>query len=238
MDEIRQASQEDFDDKHADVAGVDEVVGKNDLNAQARVATDTEHSMTTWQALKAYPKAVMWGSLFTSGLIMVGYDSAILGNFYALPAFNEKYGHNYGGDAGYQVPAPWQVALGLGGPIGQLIGALATTFPLEKYGRKKTYGACLLITGALIFLEFFAKDIHMLAAGEFLVGIMYGTFLVIAPTYCSEVCPMALRGILNAAVNLGYVIGQFIASGIGDGFSTRTDQWAYRVPFALQWTVS
>ena len=59
--------------------------------------------------------------------------------------------------------------------------------------------------------------------------------MVLAPTYASEVCPVALRGILNAGMNLAYVIGQFVASGVGKGVSNWTDQWAYRLPFAIQW---
>ena len=136
MNDIEQASQ-DYDDKNVDLAGVDEVKGKDDLNAQARVATEIEHSLTTWQALRGYPNAVAWGPLFTSGLIMVGYDSAILGNFYGLPAFNKKYGQDYGGDVGFQVPARWPVALGLGGPTGQFTGGFGHHLPTRKVWAKK-----------------------------------------------------------------------------------------------------
>lgn len=30
-------------------------------------------------------------------------------------------------------------------------------------------------------------------------------------------------------------MGQFIASGVLRAVLTRDDQWAYRIPFALQW---
>lgn len=32
-----------------------------------------------------------------------------------------------------------------------------------------------------------------------------------------------------------WVMGQFIAAGVNRGSITRTDQWAYRIPFAIQW---
>jgi MFS transporter, SP family, general alpha glucoside:H+ symporter len=106
---------------------------------------------------------------------------------------------------------------------------------MERYGRKKVFWASLFFSCCFIFLQMFANNVHTLAAGEFLAGVLYGTYVVLAPTYASEVCPLALRGILNAGMNLAYVIGQFIASGITKGFSERTDTWAYKIPFAIQW---
>lgn len=32
-----------------------------------------------------------------------------------------------------------------------------------------------------------------------------------------------------------WVMGQFIAAGVNRGCVTRNDQWAYRIPFGLQW---
>lgn len=46
---------------------------------------------------------------------------------------------------------------------------------------------------------------------------------------------MVLRPYLTSYVNLCWVIGQFIAAGVLRGFLNRDDQWAYRIPFAIQW---
>lgn len=75
----------------------------------------------------------------------------------------------------------------------------------------------------------------MLCAGEILAGLAYGFYVVIAPTYASEICPLALRGVVTASVNLAFVIGQFIASGVAAGVEGRSDEWAYKAPFAIQW---
>lgn len=206
-----------------------------DLKAQSKVATELEHSLGVWEAISLYPMAIVWASLFAMSLVMVGYDSGIIYSFYALPAFVKKYGTWYGEDIGYEVSAKWQNVLGMGTPVGQFLGAFTASWPMERWGRKKVFWASLFFTTAWIFLQMFANDIHTLAAGEFLAGIMYGTYVVLAPTYASEVCPMALRGILFAGMNLAYVIGQFIASGVGKAMVNRTDQWAYRIPFAVQW---
>lgn len=56
-----------------------------------------------------------------------------------------------------------------------------------------------------------------------------------AVSYASEVTPVALRGYLTTYVNLCWVIGQFISAGVLLGVQDRTDQWAYKIPFAVQW---
>lgn len=60
-------------------------------------------------------------------------------------------------------------------------------------------------------------------------------FLHQACTYASDVCPTQLRAYLTTYVNLCWVIGQIIASGVLKGLVEREDDWAFRIPFALQW---
>lgn len=57
----------------------------------------------------------------------------------------------------------------------------------------------------------------------------------IGPAYASEVLPTKIRGYLQIYVNLCWVIGQFVAAGVLDGLVSNTTQWAYRIPFAVQW---
>lgn len=53
--------------------------------------------------------------------------------------------------------------------------------------------------------------------------------------YASEITPVRLRGYLTTYINMCWVIGQFISSGVLVGVQARTDQWAYKIPFAIQW---
>lgn len=76
----------------------------------ARLATEKEHNMTLWQGIKLYPKAVGWSLLISTCICMEGYDVCLLGNFYAFPQFNKKYGVQLA-DGTYQVPAAWQAGL-------------------------------------------------------------------------------------------------------------------------------
>lgn len=47
----------------------------------AKKATDKEHSMSLWQGLKLYPKAVGWSMLISTCIAMEGYDISLLTNF-------------------------------------------------------------------------------------------------------------------------------------------------------------
>ena len=106
---------------------------------------------------------------------------------------------------------------------------------MEWFGRKKTFGACVILTAAFVFIQFFARSLSTLVAGEILGGLILGTYAVIAPAYASEVCPIALRGVLTSYVNLCFVMGQLLANGIVAGTSQLNTHWAYSGPFAAQW---
>lgn len=106
---------------------------------------------------------------------------------------------------------------------------------MEWYGRKKTFGVCVIATAGCVFFQFFARSLPVLLAGELLGGLVLGCYAVIAPAYASEVCPTALRGIFTAYVNLCFVMGQLIANGVIAGTSKLDTHWAYSAPFALQW---
>lgn len=75
---------------------------------------------------------------------------------------------------------------------------------MEWFGRKYTFGACVILTTGCVFIQFFARSLAVLLAGELLGGLVLGCYVVISPAYASEVCPVALRGILVSG--LGYAI--------------------------------
>jgi SP family general alpha glucoside:H+ symporter-like MFS transporter len=77
------------------------------LSHEAKGAAHTEKHMTFAQAIKLYPKACGWSILLSTAIVMEGYDTALLGNFYAFPPFQERYGELVPGSdpPSYQVSA-------------------------------------------------------------------------------------------------------------------------------------
>ncbi|KAJ5972418.1 Major facilitator superfamily domain general substrate transporter [Penicillium vulpinum] len=201
---------------------------------EAHAAIQKEHNMTAMEALRLYPKAVAWSLLLSCAIIMEGYDVVLIGSFFAFPAFNEKYG-GLMSNGKYGLAASWQAALTNSMSCGQIIGLFVNGIVSERYGYRKTLMACLATTVGFIFILFFAPNVQTLVAGELLMGIPLGVYQTLTVTYASEVCPVALRAYLTTYVNLCWVFGQLIASGVLKGLVEHTDQWAYRIPFAIQW---
>lgn len=201
---------------------------------EAHAAIEKEHNMTAMEALKLYPKAVAWSLLLSCAIIMEGYDVVLIGSFFAFPAFNMKYGELMS-DGKYGLAASWQAGLTNAMSVGQILGLFVNGIVSERYGYRKTLMTCLATTVGFIFILFFAPNVQTLVAGEFLMGIPLGVYQTLTVTYASEVCPVALRAYLTTYVNLCWVFGQLIASGVLKGLVEHTDQWAYRIPFAIQW---
>ncbi|KAI9041102.1 putative MFS maltose permease [Aspergillus affinis] len=197
-------------------------------------AARQEQSMTLWQAIRLYPKAVGWSVLLSTTLIMEGYDLALLGSMYASPAFNQKFGY-LAPDGSWTVPASWQSALSNGARVGEVIGLLINGLISERLGYRWTMVCALMAINGVIFIFFFAVNVKMLLAAEILAGIPWGIFQTLPAAYASEVCPVVLRPYLTTFINMCWVIGQFVAVGVNRGSIQREDQWSYRIPFAVQW---
>ncbi|RYC61164.1 hypothetical protein CHU98_g5047 [Xylaria longipes] len=197
-------------------------------------AIQLEHALTFWEAVKLYPTAVGWSAFVSIGVIMLAFDPQIVGNMFAIPQFKKDFGVAHP-DGQFVIPARWQTGLSLGNPLGQVVGALFSAYPMELFGRKWTFFACVALTAGLVFIQFFARSLEALLVGELLGGLVLGCFVVIGPTYASEVCPVALRGFLTSYTNLCFVTGQLLGNGVTAGTATLNNHWAYSIPFALQW---
>ncbi|KAJ5801957.1 uncharacterized protein N7503_004407 [Penicillium pulvis] len=202
---------------------------------EAKQASDEEHAQTLFQALRDNRKAVAWSMLISMSIIMEGYDTILMGNFYAYPTFTQKYGSWYAKGNEYQVSAPWQSGLSMASTVGCIFGGIMNGYFASKFGYRGVMIVALAFLTAFIFITFFANSAAVLLVGQILCGFSWGVFATVGPAYASEVCPTNLRGYLTIYVNMCWAIGQLIASGVLYGLVGRTDQWSYRIPFGLQW---
>lgn len=204
-------------------------------HVQGEQGASIDRNMPLWEAIKAYPGAITWSFLSSSSIIMEGYDIVLNGNLMAQPAFQKAYSDRYGEKLGYQISGPWQAGLGNGTAVGTIIGAFANGWLTERFGYRRMPVASLVAVTGFIFITFFAHNLPMLLAGSILCGLPWGVFATMAPAYASEICPMALRGYLANHVCLCWALGQLLAAGVLFSFSDNATQWAYRLPFAIQW---
>jgi SP family general alpha glucoside:H+ symporter-like MFS transporter len=106
---------------------------------------------------------------------------------------------------------------------------------VDLFGQKRVILGALFCLSGLVFITFFAPNISVLTAGEILCGLPWGIFATSAPAYASEVLPLSLRVYMTSYTNMCFIIGQLIAAGVLAGLVGWDSEWAYRIPFALQW---
>ena len=94
--------------------------------------------------------------------------------------------------------------------MGGFFGAISCGYFADSIGRRWTLGgACALSIGA-IFIQFFANSDGLLLAGKLINGYSLGFYWTVAPTYCSEIVPVVLRGAVTSSVNLFIAFGQLL----------------------------
>ncbi|KAI1206020.1 sugar transporter [Annulohypoxylon truncatum] len=224
----------DTETGHKPVDGID-VAHNETLVSDAKHAAVAEQQMTLLKAIKLYPKAISWSVLLSSTLIMEGYDLALLGSLYASPVFNKKFGVYDAKKNKWAVSAAWQSGLSNGARAGEILGLIFAGLASDRYGYKVTTIASLVLMIMFVFVLFFAPNIQVLVVGEVLCGIPWGAFQSVTPAYASEVAPMVLRPYLTTFINMCWVIGQFFAAAVNKGSVGRSDDWAYKIPFGVQW---
>ncbi|KAK6365492.1 hypothetical protein LTS17_011211 [Exophiala oligosperma] len=212
----------------------DTAIDQHVLSHEAQQGANSEHTMSLMKAIKLYPKAIAWSILLSSTLIMEGYDLALLGSLYASPEFNKKYGTYSVDKEKWQISAAWQSGLSNGARAGEIFGLIIAGWVSDRYGYKMTTIGSLIFMICFIFILVFAPNLKVLVVGEILCGMPWGAFQSVTPAYASEVAPTVLRPYLTTFINMCWVIGQFFAAAVNRSSVNRTDEWAYRLPFTIQ----
>ncbi|KIW78278.1 hypothetical protein Z517_08113 [Fonsecaea pedrosoi CBS 271.37] len=219
--------------------GDEEAEENRRLEQAASKYSQFEHNLTVREALKAYPMAVFWSLAVSTCVIMEGFDSVLVPNFYAYPTFQRKYGEFVGvteqTKSGYQLSATWMAAIGTASGVGAVLGTILNGYLVDRLGQKRVLIGALCVLSCLIFMTFFAPNIVVLMIGQFLCGFPWGIFATVAPSYSSEVLPMALRAYLSSFTNMSFIIGQIICAIVLRIFLERDDEWGFRIPFGFQW---
>jgi MFS transporter, SP family, general alpha glucoside:H+ symporter len=138
--------------------------------ADAHRANIGEHETTVRKALRAYPFAALWSLTISMSIIMEGYDTNLIGNFYGYPAFAKQFGSFDSATNSYQVSGAWQLALGCGPTAGALVGATINGFLIQKFGFRPVFMGALIFMNAFIFIDFFGKSVQLQTVGQVLCG--------------------------------------------------------------------
>ncbi|KAJ9602601.1 hypothetical protein H2200_012794 [Cladophialophora chaetospira] len=213
-----------------------EVLGNKDAMNEAIHAENREHAEGMLAAVKAHPMACIWAFIMCFTIVMESFDMFLNGNFVAQSAFQRKYGVlvNKAKDE-YAIPTKWQSALFQSGQCGAFVGVFLAGPVTNLLGYRWTTILALMLMNATIFISFFADSLAVLTVGQTLEGIPWGFFIANSPAYASEVVPLVLRGATTATLQMSWSIGGIIVAAATYGYNKRDDEWAWRVPLALQW---
>lgn len=148
---------------------VEETLGRGAIT-EAKNASDAEHSATLGKSLKKHKKAIFWSAIISMSIVMEGYDTILMGNFWAYPSFQKKYGNYYGPQLGYLVSGPWQAGLGNASTCGTIIGAFINGWATNRFGYRKVMIVSLGFMNAFIFITFFAQNVITLLIGQIFSG--------------------------------------------------------------------
>ncbi|KAH0841583.1 hypothetical protein AYO21_01182 [Fonsecaea monophora] len=211
-----------------------EVLVNPDLMSDAVDGEVREHGMTMWAAVKQHPWACLYAFIMCFTIVMEAFDMFLNGNFVALPVFQRRFGVLLK-DGGYAIPTRWQSALFQSGQCGAFVGVFLAGPVTNRLGYRWTTILALVLMNATIFISFFADSLTVLTVGQALEGVPWGFFIANSPAYASEIVPLVLRGACTASLQMAWSVGQIIVAAATYGYNKRNDQWAWRVPLALQW---
>lgn len=169
--------------------------GDRKLSVVARDAAFNEKDMTIRQALKIYRKAVIWCLIISMCVIMEGFDTNVsisrvsiihrpltiaqlLGNFFAYPSFQLKYGDpvpvTEQTPYGRSLSAAWQTGLNQGSSMGSIFGTILNGWLITAFGPRKVLLCTLVVMTCFVFIVFFAPNKPVLLVGEILLGFEWG----------------------------------------------------------------
>lgn len=212
------------------------IPGLRRLDYGARAATNAERKITFLDGCRLYPKAMAWSAVVSSTLIMEGFDTLLLFTFFSLPAFKRYYGvPSKNGD--FDIPARWQFGLSTAIEVGEIAGLLLNGLLADRVGYRITISAAIVLLFFCILLPFFAVNLQMLLAGQILCGIPWGVFQTLTINYAAEVMPVALRAYLLSSINMCWVVGQLLATGVTRSLANNESTLSFRLPFGLQWAI-
>ncbi|KAJ5758457.1 hypothetical protein N7520_005613 [Penicillium odoratum] len=191
-----------------------------------------EHDLTLRYIARHHPAILWWCFYWAMAAVGWGFDAQINGAMISVAAFRRDFGHIVDGEA--VLPADWQIAFNTVSSVGQFFGGFICSWISDRIGRKGSLLIGLTFATGGIFGEVFSTSNGAFVVSKLILGLGLGFYLTLAPLATSEIAPVVLRGIASAGCNLGIAVGQLLSNAVIKAFGERTDNWAYRGPFAVQ----
>jgi SP family general alpha glucoside:H+ symporter-like MFS transporter len=159
---------------------------------------------------------------------MESYDVFLIGNFVALPAFQNKFGVFDAAKNEHVIVTKWQSALQVSGQLGALIGVFIAGPLTSRIGYRYATLTGLMLLNCFIFIFYFAESMPVIFVAQLLEGIPWGIFIANAPAYCSEIVPIKLRAPATQMLQMFWAIGSIIVGAVTYRYNTINHPSAYK----------
>ncbi|KAM0331400.1 hypothetical protein ACHAQA_003073 [Verticillium albo-atrum] len=165
----------------------------NGLEGATSLAMRAEREMTIRQSLRFWPKAILFSFVISLAIIMEGYDTNLMSNFYPFPPFQQRFGNEVDSKGNPIISAQWQTIINNSGQAGSIVGLILNGWITERIGYRWTMQVAMTAMIAAIFIPFFSTSLQMFVAGSVCQSIPWGVFQTLAVTYAADICPLNLR---------------------------------------------
>lgn len=107
---------------------------------ETNAAIDNEHNMTVRQSLRFWWKAIVFSFIISLCVIMEGYDTSLMNNFFPFPAFKNRFGDEIDPDGGRVVSSRWQTIILNGTQVSRAPGPADSPAPFRLTGASRCPG--------------------------------------------------------------------------------------------------
>ena len=216
----------------------------NDLlagNEPAKQASKHEQKMSFRYTITYYHVAMLWAALMAAPIIMEGYETATVPNFFSLSHFKDNLGEPNGSNyLDMVIPTKWQAGITMAAASGQLFGLWLAPRMVNGLGYRISTVIGLSSAALFLLVAFFCVDtprpIVTFTVGELLLGVPWGLLQGITLPYVSDITPLKLKGPATTMINVFWLVGQLISAGVLRAMTELNDfHWAIKIPILLQY---
>ncbi|KIV83335.1 hypothetical protein PV11_05369 [Exophiala sideris] len=180
-------------------------------------------------AMRKHLPAVMWCIYMLWCVLANNYAKTAGQSVLGIPQFRKDFGSAF--DGNYVLSTAWQSAYYGAPQAAAVMGALSTAWIADKMGRRIGLAMTFSIRLISITLEYISTTNEIFFAGRFLGGFATGGTNSLCMAYIGEITPLALRGVLTAAVPISLIIGALSSALVVNFTGNQATRWAYRIAF-------
>lgn len=119
---------------------------QHQLVEAAAASSEAELKLPRLELFKRYRPAAIYSGLLSLALIMEGMDVGLINNFFAHPAYRQRFGNSYNVDGDLVISTRWQSIIGAGNNVGSILGLLVNGWLQSRYGSRRVYLVSLFAT--------------------------------------------------------------------------------------------